>query len=256
MTRSPALARLVRDAVDTYDVVGASVRARVALLREGGGGARAGVEGYGSVLAEAVLAVGGRDRDAFAPLVAPAAAQVADLDAAAPGDLQPHLAILDVLNSLQVMGVEVPPATLATCRDWLAGMETAHVEPERWHWARGLAALALGDLATARTIAALPETGPPGVDPAVDPGLNLQAWLALLVTAVERRMPWADLAARWEELLDLLPAFVEIDGLAEEDVAWLGRILRHDVAGAPLGEVADWIHAEVHRVAGLPPPAP
>lgn len=38
-------------------------------------------------------------------------------------------------------------------------MQTVGDVPEYMHWNRGLAALALGDLSTARTIAALPGTG-------------------------------------------------------------------------------------------------
>lgn len=247
---SHALAEIVRlqaayhgaVAATTPDVVAEVVRAD-----------RPAVEGMEGTLVAALLTVGGLDAAALAPLAPAAADQVARLDAADPDGVQPHLSVLSVVNLLQVMGVDVPAGALATGRAWLAGMETAGIEPEAWHWQRGLAALALGDAATARTIAALPESGPTGVDPAADPGLNVQAWFALLVAAVEDGIAWADLRGRWEQLLDHLPAFVEVDVLAEADVAWTGRILHHQVAGAPLGEVADWIHAEVHRVAGVEP---
>jgi hypothetical protein len=243
---SPDLATLVEDAAITYSVVGKSVQDRIA------GSDVAQVDGYDTVLAQAVIAVGGAEAGAFAPLVPRAAAQVAALGEGGEA-IQPHLAVLDVVNLLQVMGLQVPETTLTTCRSWLAGMPTAHVEPERWHWARGLAALALGDRATARTIAALPESGPTGIHPREDPGVNIQAWFALFVAAVEDGLAWSDLALRWDQFLVLLPVFVEIDVLAEIDLAWVGRVLHHEVAGAPLGSVADWVQQEVHRVAGVEP---
>lgn len=253
MEAPTALAALVRLDALSYEAVGASTHELVAARFGSPEGPLPPVDGYDDFLAEAVIAVGGRDAAAFAPLVAGAVAQVAHLDETAPDDIQPNLTVLSVLNQLQVMGVDVPAPTLRTARSWLAGMQTAHVEPERWHWERGLAALALGDLATARTIAALPERGQLGFDPRADPGLNMQAWFALLVAAVEDGIDWAYLRPRWEQLLDYLPVFIEVEALAEVDLAWLGRIVHHDVAGAPLAEVADWIHAEVFRLAGLEP---
>lgn len=249
MPTHPDLAELLRLDAVTYDAVGPAMHGVVAQDAAAGDGVP--VDGYEDVLTQAVLTVGARDAAAFAPLLPAAVGHVARLDAEDPDGVQPHLGVLGVLNLLDVQGVAVPAATWATARAWLPGMPTAHAEPPAWHWERGLAALALGDLATARTVAGLPERGALDVDPARDPGLSAQAWLALLVGAVEGGWAWADVAPRWEQLLDVVPVLVEVEELTEADLAWLARILRHDVAGAPLGEVADWLHAEAYRVAGL-----
>ncbi|MGS2617462.1 hypothetical protein ACVCAH_23490 [Micromonospora sp. LZ34] len=202
------------------------------------------------VVADAIVAVGGHEAWQFEPLVPAVVRQVAALDAADPDAVQPNLSVLGVMNGLQIMGLNVPEATVRTGSGWLAGMQTAGLEPEWMHWTRGLAALALGDLRTARTIAALPETGPVDAESGASPGFNIQAWLALLVAAVERRLPWAELRPRWEELLLLtVDTFFEMHVLAEVSVPWLARVVGHGAAGVPVREVAGWIHDEVRRVA-------
>lgn len=246
-----SLAEMVRIDAAAYEVLGASTQANAAAAFPAAPGSRPRVNGYDDVLVQAVITVGGRDAQAFSPLVSGVVAQVAELDAEAAEDAQPHLGVLGVLNLVQVMGLVVPEATIATCRTWLPGIQTANIDPERWHWERGLAALALGDFDTARFIAARPGTGPLGVDLRDDPQFNIQAWFALFVAAVVEHLPWAAIEPRWEQFLQFLPTFVALDQLAETDVAWVGRILRHQVQGAPLGEVADWIHEELYRLTGL-----
>ena len=209
------------------------------------------VADYDDIIGQAVLVVGDEDAPVFADLVPFAVADVERVEASSPGDVQPNLGVLAVLNDLQIMGLPFPPATLAVAAVWLRAMPTADAEPELWHWERGLAALALGDLVTARGIAALPIAGPSGVDTDVDPEFNIQAWLALFVAAVVGEVPAPLLAARWEEFVVLTPVFVEINVLALRDLSWVARIVRHVVAGEPLDGVADWLHRELFRIAGL-----
>lgn len=203
-------------------------------------------------LLAAIVASGSQDAFLFVPLVPAAERQVAKIDRTSPEKIQPNLAVLNVLSQLQIMGVAVPEETVRTATYWLAGMQTAGMEPRWMHWDRGMAALAMGDLPTARTIAALPVDGSGEADPGNSPGNNIQAWFALFVVAIERRLAWSDMRPRWEEYLNRLPGFIEVGVQAEVDLAWVGRILGHGVAGVPLGETADWIHDEVRRVAGLP----
>jgi hypothetical protein len=198
----------------------------------------------------AVLARGSADAPAYAPLVARAVAQVTVLDARAP-DVAGRLAVLNVLCSLQVMGLPVPDATVGTARGWLAGMPTEGREPESWHWQRGWAALALGDLRTARTIAAVTESGPTGVDPGRYPEFDIQAWLGLFVAGVVGEVDWSVLSARWSELLLVAPVLEETKVLALRDLQWVARVVHARIAGHPVGTVADWLHDELRRVAGL-----
>ncbi|SDZ15067.1 hypothetical protein SAMN05444365_10636 [Micromonospora pattaloongensis] len=217
------------------------------------GASRFDVGAQEPVVDDAIVAVGGRDAGQFEPLVPAVVRQVAALDSADPDAVQPNLSVLGVMNGLQIMGLDVPEAAVRTGTGWLAGMRTAGLEPEWMHWTRGLAALALGDLPTARTIAALPETGPVEAHPDVSPGFNIQAWQALLVAAVERALPWEQLRPRWEELIALtVDTFFQTHVLAQASVPWLGRVVGHGIAGVPVGEVADWIHDELRRLTAAP----
>jgi hypothetical protein len=245
MTRYASLADFVTVSTDAYEAV------REVLLEDADQppdpGRDVGVE-QGTLL-QAIVAVGSGDARLFAPLVPAAERQVAEIDRTSPAKVQPNLSVLNVLSELQLMGVAVPEETVRTATGWLAGMRTAGMEPRWMHWNRGLAALAMGDLPTARTIAALPADGSGEADPDVSPGYSIQAWFALFVVAVERRLPWSAMRPRWEEYLTELPGFIEVGEQSAVDLAWAGRIVGHMVAGVPLGEVADWIHTQVHRVA-------
>jgi hypothetical protein len=209
----------------------------------------ADVSVFEDTCAGAVLARGSADAASFAPLVARAVAQVTVLDATEQDGVADQLAVLTVIGTLQVMGLTVPDAPVARAREWLVGMRTENIEPESWHWQRGWAALALGDLRTARTIAAVPESGPTGVDPYADPEFNIQAWFALFLAAVLREIDWQVVAARWEQFLLLVPVFDEIRVLALRDLPWIARVVHSGVAGHPVGSVADWLRAELSRVA-------
>lgn len=213
--------------------------------------AYADVSVFETACARAILADGSADAASFAPLVARAVAQVTVLDASGHADVNPQLAVLNVLGDLQAMGLAVPPATVATARDWLAGMHTENIEPEYWHWQRGWAALALGDLRTARTIAAVPESGPTGIDSAAYPEFNIQAWYAFLLAAVLGEIDWPVLAMRWAEFLLLIPTFEQTRVCTLRDVPWIARVVHSVVADHPVATVADWLRTEFHRVAGM-----
>jgi hypothetical protein len=243
------LADRVRVVSDAYDL-GRSNAARWIASEPSSATSFADVSAFENDCARAVLAHGSADSAAYAPLVARVVAQVTVLDATAP-DVAKRLAVLNVLCSLQVMGLPVPDATEETARGWLAGMATERLEPESWHWQRGWAALALGDLRTARTIAAVAETGPTGVDPDAYPQFNIQAWLALFVAGAQGEVDWSVLSARWSELLLVAPVLEEMNVLALRDLQWAARVLHAGIAGHPVATVADWLHDELRRVAGL-----
>ena len=176
MTRYASLADFVTVSTDAYEV------GREVLLEDADRppdpGRDVGVD-QGTLL-QAIVAVGSGDARLFAPLVPAAERQVAEIDRTSPAKVQPNLSVLNVLSELQLMGVAVPEETVRTATGWLAGMRTAGMEPRWMHWNRGLAALAMGDLPTARTIAALPADGSGEADPDVSPGYSIQAWFAAL----------------------------------------------------------------------------
>jgi hypothetical protein len=246
------LADRIRAERGMYEIVRADTAQRIA-AHSADPATHADVSAFENACARAVLARGSADSAAFAPLVARAVAQVVVLDAAEEDRAAARLAVLNVVGDLQVMGLAVPDATVATARGWLAGMRTEAAEPESWHWQRGLAALALGDLRTARTIAAVPESGPTGVDPDAYPQFNVQGWFALFLAAALGEIDWPVLATRWEEFLLLVPVFEEIRVFALRDLPWPARVVHSGVAGHPVGSVADWLHGELSRVAGPEP---
>lgn len=259
-----------------YDVNREGLRARLVQRFPASGPHRFDVGAQEPTLAKAIVAVGAADAQAFEPLVGAVLRRIDELDRADRADadadadaVQPNLAVLSVANSLQLMGLELPERTVRTGASWLAGMQTTHDVPEWMHWNRGLAALALADspladsplgdsllgdsalgaLATARTIAALPVTGPVPADLGVSPGWSIQAWFALLVAAVERPPPWEAMRPRWDELLLRFETFLETQVLSDVSLPWLARVVGHRIAGIPLPGVADWLHHELHRVA-------
>jgi hypothetical protein len=241
------LADRIRAESDMYELVRSDTAQRIASA-PAAATAYADVSAFENACARAVIAHGSAEAAAFAPLVARAVAQVTVLDTADRDRTAAQLAVLNVVGGLQVMGLAVPDATIATARGWLAGMQTENVEPESWHWQRGWAALALGDLRTARTIAAVPESGPTGVDPDAYPEFNIQAWHALFLAAVLGEIDWQVVAARWVDFVLLLPVFEQIRVFALRDLPWVARIVHAVVAGHPVGSVADWLHSELSRV--------
>jgi hypothetical protein len=199
-------------------------------------------------LTAAIIATGRQDAAAFTSLVAAVTREADWLERNNPGALQPNLSVLGVINGLQVMGFRLPADVVDTGRGWLAGMDSAGRGPDWMHWTRGLAALALGDLRTARTIAALPRTGSLPAELPADPQFNVQAWLALFVISTERGIAWSLIEERWRALLTLVPTLVEVGELAKTTLPWLGRVAG-PLAGRPVAEVADWLQAEIARVA-------
>jgi hypothetical protein len=244
------LADRVRAVSDTYELV-RSDTARWIASEPPGAASYSDVSAFENDSARAVIAQGSADASAFAPLVARAVAQVTVLDATTPDDVTTRLAVMNVVCSLQVMGLPVPDSTVATARGWLAAMNTENIEPESWHWQRGWMALALGDLRTARTIAATPESGPTGVDPDAYPQFNIQAWLALFLAGVLGEVDWRVVAARWSEFLLMTPVLEEMHAFALRDLSWVARVVHVGIAGYPVASVADWLHDELLRVADL-----
>lgn len=199
-------------------------------------------------LSAAIIATGSRDAAAFTPLAAAVTREAGWLQRNNPGALQPNLSVLGVINGLQVMGFPLPASVVDTGRGWLAGMDSAGRGPDWMHWTRGLAALALGDLSTARTIAALPRTGSLPATLPTDPQFNVQEWLALFVISTEQGVAWSLVEQRWRALLTLVPTLFDVEELAETTLPWLGRVAG-PLAGRPVAEIADWLHAEIARVA-------
>jgi hypothetical protein len=199
-------------------------------------------------LSAAIIAAGSQDAAAFTPLVAAVTREADWLQRNSPGALQPNLSVLGVINGLQVMGIPLPASVADTGRGWLVGMDSAGQGPDWMHWTRGLAALALGDLSTARTIAALPRTGSLPAELPPDPQFNVQEWLALFVISTEQGVAWSLIEERWRALLTLAPTLLDVGELAKTTLPWLGRVAG-TLAGRPVAEIADWLHAEIARVA-------
>lgn len=200
-------------------------------------------------LTEAIVMAGAADAAVFAPAALALPREIDELDRSSPEADLPNLSALNVMNELQVMGLAVDGRVERIGRAWLAGMQTAGREPAWVHWTRGLAALALGDLATARTIAALPAAGRLHTELTVSPQVNIQGWFARFVSAVDEGLSWSAMRPWWEEFVSYFPVFLEVRELTDGDLAWVGRIMRNQLAGQPLGGVADWIHTEVRRLA-------
>jgi len=161
------------------------------------------------------------------------------------------LELLDVANALECVGCPLADASHETFRDWLARMELSRDDPQPFHlWSAGFAALALGERATYRRLAARAGEATLSFIAGQTYGFNLQALLGHLAAAVENRAPAAAVMPAWEELLRNYEALYDVASLRLGTVLWTARVVHHRIGGAPVGEVAQRLRDDLGRLAG------
>lgn len=161
--------------------------------------------------------------------------------------------LLDVGNVLECVGCPLAAGTHDIFRDWLARMTLEREDPDAYHlWSAGFAALALDERPTYRRLAARVGDATLALTPGQTFGLNMQALLGHLAAAVENQAPLAAVTPAWEELLANYSLLYDARAMRLGTLLWAARVVHHRIAGTPLGEVAQRLHDDIYRVAGVP----
>jgi len=184
--------------------------------------------------------------------IAPLAARLAPL-------LGPAMAANATLEhrSTRVLGIGTLANLLACCglpdetapvAEWLREIETSKdEESSAQHWNRAFAALALDQQELYRALGGADPKKPLPVTPPAAFGGNLQGLLRHLGGAVENGAGWPAVERAWRDLVANLERHEDARSIDRDTPFWIARIVHHRIAGAPLGEVAQWLHTEIQR---------
>jgi hypothetical protein len=163
-----------------------------------------------------------------------------------------NLRLLDCLGALLSMGVAMPPSSLDAAREILLSIETENdVEFPQYQWHRGLIALALDMPKVYRPIAGFDEGSPVGFEPHQRFGPDIQGFIAHLVGAVENRVPISECLTAWTDRLDHYSSSRQEKTFYAPCLFWTAWILHCRISGQPQEEVADWLHTNLYRYAGV-----
>ncbi|MEJ7600091.1 MAG: hypothetical protein WKG01_19440, partial [Kofleriaceae bacterium] len=111
------------------------------------------------------------------------------------------------------------------------------------------AALALDVRKLYRTLGGEEPNQPLKLEPSRGFGGNVQGLLRHFGAAVEHRAGFAAIEPAWRDLVDNLERHEQSGQLRRATLFWIARVVHHRIGGAPLGEVAQWLHEQI-RPAG------
>ncbi|MBX3156757.1 MAG: hypothetical protein KF773_12195 [Deltaproteobacteria bacterium] len=196
-----------------------------------------------SILYQAVLAWGPERitpyADRIAPLLGPALAARATNEPKSTADL----GVGQLANLLACCSY---PDESPAIRDWLREIRTSSREESTSdHWERAFAALALDVRPVYRALAGADPKAPLPLEQRQAFGGNVQGLLRYLGAAVEHDLKFAAVEPAWRELLTNFDRHESSQQLFRNTLFWIGRIVHHQIGGAPLGSVAEWVHEQV-----------
>lgn len=130
--------------------------------------------------------------------------------------------------------------------DWLREIRTSKdEEATQRHWERAFAALALDVRPLYRALGGAEPTEPLPLTPSRAFGGDLQGLIRHLGAAVEHAAGFAAIEPAWRDLVKNFKRQEESRQLHRSALFWIGRIVHHRIAGAPLGTVVQWVHEQV-----------
>lgn len=132
--------------------------------------------------------------------------------------------------------------------EWLHEVQTWRNEPTS-HFSKLFASLALGVPHLYRGLAGLEPDEPVPFTLGERPGPNLPGLHRHLAGAVEQRATFADVKPAWDEFLAGFDAQMDRGTLWTPSLFWVARIVGHQIAGRPLGEIAAWLHEYIVEAA-------
>lgn len=207
-------------------------------------------------IVDLLIARGEKLRESVAPL-APVTTQAMDSIAreAERGSLTfVELAKIDLLGTLASLGIDMPARAFDDARTILSAVQTRRdVEHVYYHWARGLAAIALDWPQVYRGL--LGSSGrdlPPFIPGATFAG-NMHGLLTHLAAAVEARARAADVKPAWDELV---AEYFPLQGASMVHAAclfWASWIIHHKLGGEPIATLGEALHVTIWRAAGVEP---
>jgi hypothetical protein len=154
-----------------------------------------------------------------------------------------ELGVANLANLLACCGHRDLTAPIS---EWLSEIQTSKdEEPFDWHWDRGFASLALDRKKLYRALAGVGPDDPLKVEPGKKFGGNLQGLLRHLAAAVEQRAGFAAIEPAWRDLVANLRRHEQSGQIGRATPFWIARIVHHRIGGAPLGEVAGWLHEQI-----------
>lgn len=157
----------------------------------------------------------------------------------------------DTINVFECVGLQLDSSLLASMRPYLARIDTSRKDEfVSAHWNRALTALACGDRDTWGPIAGVMPGDPVDFRPGTTFQFNMQGLMRHLAGAVEHQASSADVRPAWDDFLRCAPVMIRGRHVDEATLSWIARIVHHQVGGAPLGSVGDFLYREVHAVAG------
>lgn len=156
------------------------------------------------------------------------------------------LGVGNVANLLACCGYPDETALLA---DWLYEIQTQRDERPARHFQRAFAALALDVKPIYRGLGGQEPTDPLPFHAGATFGGNIHGVLRHLGGAVECGASFADVQDVWDEVLVNWPLHEEAGGLDLACLFWIARVVRHRIAGEPLGGVAQWLHEYILEMA-------
>jgi hypothetical protein len=174
----------------------------------------------------------------IAPLLKPALAARAANEPKSIADL----AVGGLANFLACCGYpdETPAIT-----EWLREIRTSKDEEvtER-HWERAFAVLALDVRPLYRALGGADPAESLKLTPSRAFGGDLQGLIRHLGAAVENNAGFVAVEPAWRDLVTNFRRQEQARQLQRSALFWIGRIVHHRIAGAPLGTVAQWVHEQ------------
>jgi hypothetical protein len=208
-------------------------------------------DSLGRHIAELVLIEGPAvARDTFAQVkhVLPqaAAAYIAGVDPAA-DEVEPTVFdMIDATNAFEVIGFEVPASILSSFRPLLPRVADERDRP-RWRWAKGFAALAMGDRFVWAPVAGFLPDDPVPFEAGATFGPDLQGLLAYLGGARLAKASFADVEPAWRSFMATADTLIDMGQLDYPLVLWIARIVFHHIGGKPLASVGELLYADIQR---------
>lgn len=198
-----------------------------------------------SLLYSAVLAWGPARIAEVAPRIKPLLEPAITARSA---DEEKSVADLGVANLANLLACCGYPDETGPVSDWLSAIQTSKdEEPFYWHWTRAFAALALDQQKLYRALAGAEPTEPLTLTPSARFGGNLQGFLRHLGGALEHRAAFDAIEPAWRDFVTNLNRHDDARQIGLATTFWIARVVHHQIGGAPLGSVAQWLHEEIQR---------
>jgi hypothetical protein len=153
--------------------------------------------------------------------------------------------IASAVNAYEIVGLAIAPEVLASFRPYLPRIELDREYPF-CQWNKGLLAIALDEPIWV-AVAGHMEIDDVPWQPGAQFGPNVQGLIGHLGAARAHGAGFAEVAAAWHAFMDNADFLVDKMQINYETIAWVARVVLHDIGKRPLGEVGAALRAEIER---------